>query len=128
MYIRFVIHGCDDDSTKRKGLFQALVGLQESGEASAEERTRIDALFKWFSKHLAKPNRFAKSRRPHAKKVALSWYKASAIEHIRKMHEIAALLDAHGMPIEIVRTGRPGYIVYEDEHQIVAEPFNDTKT
>src|SRR5262249_21329135 len=104
----------------------ALVRLQDSGEASAEELTRIDVLFKWFNKHLAVPHRFAKSRRPHAKKVALSWYKASAVEHIRRMHEMTPLLDAHGIAVETLRTDRPGYVVYEDDHQIVAEPFNDT--
>jgi len=23
---------------------------------------------------------------------------------------------------------RPGYVVYEDEHQVIAEPFADTRT
>src|SRR5262249_2551495 len=122
MYIRFVIQRRDAASAKRKGLFQALVGLRDSGEAGAEELSRIDILFKWFNKHLAVPQRFAKSRRPHGKKVALSWYKATAVEHIRKMHEMAALLDAHGIAVDILSTDRPGYVVYEDDHQIVAEP------
>src|SRR5262249_46657792 len=46
MYIRFVIQPRDATSAKRKGLFQALVGLRDSGEAGAEELSRIDILFK----------------------------------------------------------------------------------
>lgn len=42
------------------------------------------------------------------------------------MREIAAILEAHGVITEMIRTERPGYIVYQDEYQIVAEPFMDT--
>jgi hypothetical protein len=29
---------------------------------------------------------------------------------------------------EIVKSERPGYIVYEDDAQVIAEPFRDTRT
>jgi hypothetical protein len=28
----------------------------------------------------------------------------------------------------VIKTDRPGYILYEDNAQVVAEPFNDTPT
>jgi hypothetical protein len=37
------------------------------------------------------------------------------------------LLQENGYPIEIIRAERVGYIVYEDEQQVVAEPFSDTR-
>jgi len=44
------------------------------------------------------------------------------------MWEIVQILEAHGIVIDVIRTDRPGYIVYEDEFQIAAEPFKDTRT
>ena len=35
-------------------------------------------------------------------------------------------LDDHGLAVQMLKTGRVvGYFVYEDEFQIVAEPFGD---
>jgi len=62
----------------------------------------------------------------HAKNVALSWFKDSAIEHIRKMHGLAQILRAHDVHVEVIKTDRPGYVVYEDAYQITAEPFGDS--
>ncbi|MEN0041828.1 MAG: hypothetical protein AAF764_10945 [Pseudomonadota bacterium] len=39
---------------------------------------------------------------------------------------MAAIVFEYGYPTTLIRTARPGFIVYEDEHQIVAEPFADT--
>ena len=33
-----------------------------------------------------------------------------------------------GVAVEMIKTERPGYIVYEDEYQIAAYPLADTKT
>jgi hypothetical protein len=44
------------------------------------------------------------------------------------MHQLASILESHGYVVAIVREERVGYIVYEDEHQVVAEPFADTRT
>jgi hypothetical protein len=39
------------------------------------------------------------------------------------MHALAALLRAKDVPVDILTTDRPGYIVFEDEYQVAAEPF-----
>ena len=44
------------------------------------------------------------------------------------MYEVTYLLRAHGINVEILSTERPGYVVYEDQFQIVAEPFKETCT
>jgi hypothetical protein len=43
------------------------------------------------------------------------------------MQELVAVLENHGVPVHILKTTRPGYVVYEDEFQVVSEPFRDTK-
>ncbi|WP_291394550.1 hypothetical protein [Acinetobacter sp.] len=128
MFIRFIIHAKDEGSNKRQGLFQAMSDLEESGELYDYEQTYYDEIYDWFRKNLKKPDSFARSSKPHAKNVALSWFKDTADEHISKMYEVTYLLRAHGISVEILSTERPGYVVYEDQFQIVAEPFKETCT
>ena len=37
------------------------------------------------------------------------------------------ILEKHGIVVEMLETERPGYVVYEDDVQVVAEPFSDTR-
>jgi hypothetical protein len=39
---------------------------------------------------------------------------------------LAAVLEQHGVSVEMLRTSKPGYVVYEDRYQVVAVPFRDT--
>ena len=128
MYIRFVIHANDEHSGRRQGLFQAMATLEDSGALHDYEQARYDAIYTWFKKNLHKPTSFSRSRKPHAKNVAISWFKDSAKEHIAKMHEVSHMLRSHGVEVEVIRSGKPGYIVYEDNHQVAAEPFQETTT
>lgn len=82
----------------------------------------------WFAQNLERPTRLSVSRRPHAKAQALSWFKSSSSEHLRQMRRIKALLEDHGIVVEVIQTERPGFVVYEDAFQIVAYPFADTST
>jgi len=85
----------------------------------------IDAIL-WFRSHLRKPRRLNRSRRPHAKNKAICWFKPSAVEHIAKAREIVRVLQDHGVHVRMIKTDNPGYIVYQDDYQIAAEPFADT--
>lgn len=42
------------------------------------------------------------------------------------MRELAAILDENDILVDVIETERPGYLTYEDEVQVVAEPFSDT--
>ena len=126
MYLRFVIHQNDEDSGRRQGLFQALAEVRERGELFEHELEMVKEIHKWFNENLKKPSSFNRSAKPHALNKAISWFKDSANEYISRMRELAAILDRHGVSIDVIQTDRPGYIVYEDEHQITAEPFSDS--
>ena len=125
-YLRFVIPGKDEDSGKRQGLIQTAVALREMGRLTLHEQDQVKGILDWFNKNLEVPRRLSKSRKQDAKAVAISWFRDTAITHIAKMRELASLLEAHGIKTEMIRTERPGYIVYEDEHQVTALPFRDT--
>ena len=126
MFVRFVIHSKDEDSGKRQGIFQALVDVREEGLLYEYEVERVKEIHKWFNQNLNKPSSFTKSSKPHALNKAISWYKDTANEHISYMRELASILEGHGVAVDILKTERPGYIVYEDEHQVTAEPFGET--
>ena len=43
------------------------------------------------------------------------------------MREYQALLESYGFAVQMLREKRPGYVVYEDQHQVVAYPFSETR-
>ncbi len=127
-YLRFVIAQRDPDSGRRQGLFHACFRLRDQGVLDRVEAKILADAMDWFNQELARPERLAKARRPHAKSVALSWFKREAELHIQKMLSLVYLLEAHRCKVHVLTTDRPGYVVYEDQFQIVAEPFADTPT
>jgi hypothetical protein len=125
-YLRFVITRLDHESRRRQGLFQAVSDLEHAGALLPGEQAAYDEIYEWFRHHLRKPRNLSRSSRPHARNVALSWFKVTAHEHIQRMHVLASILQCHGIAVDILRTQRPGYVVYEDDHQVAAEPFRDS--
>lgn len=126
-YTRFFISKNDAKSNKPKGIFQALFDLCDQGMMEDYQLQWFDDVMRWFNKELKRPTQFSRSKRPHAASSGICWYKSSANEHINKMYELKEILNQHGIEVEIVRTNKPGYIVFEDDYQIVAEPFVETK-
>jgi len=129
MYLRFIVSSRNHESQVRNGLFNAAWNLRERDHLPAEDEARLAAHFAWFDAHMNMPDRFNRTKsKGHYRRASkgISWFKDSAQEHIKRMHAIAAILERHGVAVETIRTDRPGYIVYEDDHQIVAEPFRDT--
>ena len=128
MYLRFAVNTKDQDSGRRLGLFHVIRELCEAKLVSAFEEQQLLTIRDWFNENLERPDAFTRSRKPHAKGSAISWFKDSAKEHLAKMYELVAILEAHGVGVEVIRTSRPGYVVYEDMHQVIAEPYADTQT
>jgi hypothetical protein len=128
MYIRFVVHEIDPDSGRRLGVFHALRNLREDGKLLPWENDRADEIKAWFNTYLDRPASFNRSSRPNRIEKALSWFKDSASRHIALMREMVEILESHSVAVEAITTDRPGYITYEDDYQIAAEPFADTPT
>jgi len=42
-------------------------------------------------------------------------------------NEMTWILHEHGVNVHMVKAQRVGYVVYEDDHQVVAEPFADVR-
>lgn len=128
-YIRFVRLSKIKDQSSREGFFCAAYELRDSPGLNNQTVKQVEDLLAWFRKNLTTPQRFGRSTskgqyRRNTK--GICWYKDVASAVIEKSFELAQLLSDNGYPIEVLRTERPGYIVYEDDQQIVAEPFSDT--
>jgi hypothetical protein len=126
MYIRFVIGVVDPDSGAETGIFQTLTELLDHEDIPAHARDELHVVRDWFRRNLTAPHRLNRSRRPHRIPKAICWFKPTAIEHIEKARSIVQALLELGVDVRMLKTNNPGYIVYQDEFQIAAEPFADT--
>jgi hypothetical protein len=126
--IRFVGSRRDNSSGRREGIFQLARRLRLSGELAEIDDERLAEIGQWFNENLRKPRRFARSQNSHPQAVAISWFKSDARDHIARIREMQSILEAYGLLTEMIKTDRPGYVVYEDEHQVTAFPFRDTQT
>lgn len=128
MYVRFIVGDRNDDSGCELGVFQAVNNLGDSGKLYPYEEAVLQELRQWFNTHLQKPDRFTASKPPYYRKKnkAISWFKDTAHEHIARIREMVVILENHGISVRMIKSERVGYVVYEDENQVVAEPFSDS--
>lgn len=126
MYLRFEVDEKDEVSGREKGIFIAMDMLLENGSLYEYEQEIEKEIYAWFKKNLKVPKVQSSKSGYHAKPRSISWFKSSATEHIAKIRQYALILETHDMTVKQMTTERPGNIVYEDEYQIAAIPFNDT--
>src|SRR4051812_23045081 len=101
-YVRFVTATIDQDSGRRRGVFQAVAELVEAGELRDYEFEELQALREWFNEHLERPDRFARSTRTNAAPRAISWFKSNATQYVSRMHAICRILNEHGVHTQMV--------------------------
>ena len=128
MFLRFVLSRRHPDTGVEEGIFGAAYELRDSARTPATDRQLLDGLLSWFETNLATPGRFnrTKSKGYYRRRTAgVSWLKPRAGEHINKMRELAAILEENGYGVSQITTKTPGYVVLEDDHQVIAEPFRN---
>jgi hypothetical protein len=109
-----------------EGVFGAAYELRDGTVIAASDRSSLEDLLAWFRANLAVPPRFnrSKSKGYYRKRgTGISWLKPTADEHIAKMLALITILEKNGYQVFQITTDRPGYVVFEDDHQVVAEPF-----
>jgi hypothetical protein len=126
MLLRFVLPRSHPDTGVEEGIFGAAYDLREGTRTSISDRQSLESLLAWLDANLAKPQRFnsSKSKGYYRRRTAgISWLKPTATEHIAKMRALIAILERNGYQVSQITIDRPGYVVFEDDHQVVAEPF-----
>ena len=122
-FLRFVVASADPRTGEPTGLFTALYALERAGRLADHELDWFREQERWFNEHLPRPERLARSDRSGAHPAAILWFKASALEYVSRMRALVALLAEKDVPVQVLSTTRPGYVVYEDDAQVAAEPF-----
>lgn len=127
MYLRFVTFESDPDSHVSQGLFQAAYDLRRQGLLEEHERVWFEDVVGWFELNLKAPSRTDIKLRYDSNDFdrVVYWFRPQATEHIRRMREVAAMLEHHGVPHRLLKTDKPGHIVYGDEFQVGAIPHRD---
>jgi hypothetical protein len=118
-YIRFVIGRKDEESHVEQGIFQAAAQALEWQNITGSDADELNELRAWFSENLEKPTSFGRDKLH----LGISWFKTGSTEHISRIWEMVHILERNGIYVKKIRTDKPGYVIYEDESQLVAEPF-----
>jgi hypothetical protein len=118
-YVRFVIDRKDEDSHVEQGIFQAAGQALEWQNVTGSDADELKELRAWFNENLEKPSSFGRNKL----RLGICWFKTDAAEHISRIWEMVHILERNGVYVKKIRTDKPGYVIYEDEWQLVAEPF-----
>jgi len=124
--LRFVTLDRHEPFGHRTGVVHKAVELRDSPGQYGKLRDELADEVNWLNEHMPSPERFTRTSRANADEVAISWVKGEAKQHVDCLRRMGQLLSTVGLPVECLRTSRPGFVVYEDDVQVVAVPFKDT--
>jgi len=125
MFIRFLSSEIDERSQVAAGLFRAASKLRWTDELPDYEFDALSDLGKWFNIHLESP--FDHLPRTGRYERAICWFKPTAREHLARAWEMSTILERNDVLIWTIRSPKTGYVYYEDEAQVFAEPFDDVR-
>lgn len=131
-FVRFVVPAwIHRESQAPIGVIGAAYELLRQDTVSDDVRAEIERWIEWFENNLSVPDRFnrTKSKGWYRRETrGIAWLRASSTDHLAAMAELAACIAKCGYATAEVRSERVGYVVYEDDVQVIGEPFRDTPT
>lgn len=130
-FVRFVLPQRDRDSGLCEGLFQLAYRLCEDPAVDEHDRWAARQILVWFEEKVPIPDRFNRtSSKGFYRRTTrgISWFRDTATECVSRMRELTNILHSYGHQVTMISECRVGYIIYEDDFQVVAEPFSDTDT
>jgi len=115
MFVRFVVGTGGESHLWLTGVITEARLLRDRDQLAPYQQACLDDAYAWLNAHLPCPP-FSTSDWGSE---AVSWFKDTAEPAIKKMWEIVALLEEHGVAVRLLRSKNPGKILYEDDFQIV---------
>jgi hypothetical protein len=118
------------ESQTATGVVAMAYELSGSPEVNHELQAELRRLLTWIEDNVDVPNRFnrTKSKGWYRRETrGISWLRASAEEHVHVFRTLADVVTRCGHEVSEIREARVGYLTYEDEVQVVAEPFRDSR-
>jgi hypothetical protein len=126
MFIRFVSGEIDPYSHVSAGFFAAAHELLEETPLADEEYDALDDLLTWFDVYLRTPFHYRLRAAWRAGR-AICWFKPTAHDHLARAWAVKGILERNDVLIWTIKAQRIGYVLYEDEAQVFAEPFADIR-
>jgi hypothetical protein len=126
VFIRFVSGEIDEDSHLSAGLFRAVSSLLDEVVLPDYEYLALMDPLSWFELHLKVPFDYRLEPASLAEQ-ALCWFRPTAHEHLSHAWEVVAILEERAIFMRTVKCHKPGYVLYEDEAQVLAYPFADLR-
>jgi len=120
--VRFIAPLIDSDSKVHEGIFMAAYRLRDHGDIPSYQREQLRSLLQWFNNNLPNPSPLWNPGNARA----ISWFKSQSKECISRVWWVVHLLEENGIAITKITTENPGYVIYEDEFQVVAWPSGQT--
>jgi len=124
--MRFVSGEIDEDSHVSAGLFCAAYKLLDEMMLSDHEYAAIADLMGWFALNLRGPFRYRLRSSWRAPR-SICWFRCSAYEHLARARELAMILEERDVLIRTIKYYKTGYVLYEDDVQVLAQPFADMR-
>ena len=115
MFIRFVVGGEGEDHTQLTGVVTTAELLRRDGRLTPDEEWAFRDALEWFNENVPCPP-FSTSG---WSREAVCWFKDGAGEAIGRIRDLVRLLESAGVPVRMLRTRRPGKVLYEDAFQVV---------
>ena len=119
MFVRFVVGADGEDHRWLTGIITEARLLRDRGQLAPYEELVLQNAYGWLNTYLPCPP-FSTSEWGSE---AVSWFKDTAEPSIKKMWDIVALLEEHGVPVRFLRSKNPRKILYEDDFQIVVREW-----
>lgn len=122
MFIRFVVGSDDENAAWLTGIITEARILKDAGRLYRHESEWLEETYGWLNENLTCPPFSAKLRSGEWSREAVCWFHPGARRSVvRRLWDIAAILEEHAVPVRLVKSDKPGKIVYEDSDQVVAE-------
>ena len=125
MYLRFESRLEHGDYKFRFGIFQAAMNLRDNEAVAEYVREAMRQDIDWYKEFLPSPDEDYFLLRRHGRQACLGvcWFKYQATEMIRRAYDMKHRLDAWGYPITVLKSRAPGRIKYQDDYQVVVNPY-----
>lgn len=126
MFIRFVCGEIDEDSHVLAGLFCAAFDLIDEGKLPDHDYAELAELMRWFRLNLKGPFEH-RLRKPWRARRSICWFKSDAYEHVTHAWQMVNVLERNDVFMGVIKSRTAGYVIYEDEAQVLAHPFADVR-
>ncbi len=117
MYYRFATSARNRDSHLPEGFFATAYKCRDALDCGSVIHTWIEEALAWFQEHLDAPE--------YLPERAIFWFRADSDRCQEAAWSLAHALRENGETVLVLRTRRPGRVVWEDEDQVAAIPFRD---